>query len=69
MSTQERQGTQSPQSPDSPQEEIYTWTGRARRWLLKRLPPQKLLPQDQPGFWEQNGYNMYGDPWKEERYW
>ena len=24
--------------------------------------------QDAPGFWEQNGYNMYGDPFKEERY-
>ncbi len=53
MSTQERQGTQSaqsPKTPDSPQEEVYTWTGRARRWLLKRLPPQKLLPQDQPSY-------------------
>ncbi len=31
-------------------EEVYTWTGRARRWLLKRLPPDKLLPQDQPSY-------------------
>jgi len=23
---------------------------------------------DRPGFWEQNGYSMHGDPWKEERY-
>jgi len=22
-----------------------------------------------PGFWEQAGYNLHGDPWKEERYW
>lgn len=53
MSTQERQSpprTQGAQSPESPQEEIYTWTGRTRRWLLKRLPPQKLLPQDQPSY-------------------
>jgi len=21
-----------------------------------------------PGFWEQNGYHMRGDPWQEERY-
>jgi DMSO/TMAO reductase YedYZ molybdopterin-dependent catalytic subunit len=21
------------------------------------------------GFWETNGYNNYGDPWKEQRYW
>jgi DMSO/TMAO reductase YedYZ molybdopterin-dependent catalytic subunit len=23
---------------------------------------------DNPGFWEQNGYHTYGDPWREERY-
>ena len=28
----------------------------------------ELLPTDAPGFWEQNGYNMYGDPWREERF-
>jgi DMSO/TMAO reductase YedYZ molybdopterin-dependent catalytic subunit len=27
-----------------------------------------MLPADAPGFWEQNGYNMYGDPWKEQRF-
>jgi DMSO/TMAO reductase YedYZ molybdopterin-dependent catalytic subunit len=21
-----------------------------------------------PGFWEQNGYHMYGDPWREQRF-
>jgi hypothetical protein len=26
------------------------WTGHARRWLLKRLPPDKLLPDDQPSY-------------------
>jgi ubiquinol-cytochrome c reductase cytochrome b subunit len=31
-------------------DEVYTWTGRARQWLLKRLPPDKLLPQDQPSY-------------------
>ena len=29
----------------------------------------RLLDEDEPGFWEQNGYNIYGDPWKEQRYW
>ena len=29
---------------------IYTWTGRSRRWLLKHLPPEKLLPEDQPSY-------------------
>jgi len=31
-------------------EDVHTWTGRARRWLLKRLPPDKLLPQEQPSY-------------------
>ena len=29
----------------------------------------ELMPSDDPGFWEQNGYNLHGDPWAEERYW
>jgi DMSO/TMAO reductase YedYZ molybdopterin-dependent catalytic subunit len=24
---------------------------------------------DAPGFWERNGYHMYGDPFREQRYW
>jgi len=28
-----------------------------------------LLDHDDPGFWERNGYHMYGDPFKEQRYW
>jgi DMSO/TMAO reductase YedYZ molybdopterin-dependent catalytic subunit len=27
-----------------------------------------LTAEDEPGFWEQNGYHMYGDPWKEQRF-
>src|SRR5207245_2105662 len=27
-----------------------------------------LVGEDIPGFWEQNGYHMRGDPWREERY-
>ncbi|MCU1585076.1 MAG: cytochrome [Microbacteriaceae bacterium] len=27
-----------------------SWTGRSRRWLLKRLPPEKLLPEGQPSY-------------------
>ena len=34
----------------TPADEVYTWTGRARRWLLTKLPPDKLLPQDQPSY-------------------
>ena len=28
----------------------------------------ECLEADVPGFWEQNGYHMRGDPWQEERY-
>jgi DMSO/TMAO reductase YedYZ molybdopterin-dependent catalytic subunit len=28
-----------------------------------------LLDEDEPGFWERNGYHMYGDPFREQRYW
>lgn len=28
----------------------------------------ELLAEEKPGFWEQNGYHIYGDPWKEQRY-
>jgi DMSO/TMAO reductase YedYZ molybdopterin-dependent catalytic subunit len=27
------------------------------------------MPSDKPGFWEENGYHTYGDPWLEQRYW
>lgn len=39
-------------SPTRPEDEAapYTWTGKARRWLLRRLPPDKLLPEDQPSY-------------------
>jgi DMSO/TMAO reductase YedYZ molybdopterin-dependent catalytic subunit len=29
----------------------------------------EMMAEDEPGFWEQNGYHLRGDPWKEERYW
>ena len=28
-----------------------------------------LSDHDTPGFWESLGYNNYGDPWREQRYW
>jgi DMSO/TMAO reductase YedYZ molybdopterin-dependent catalytic subunit len=28
----------------------------------------RFIEKDEPGFWEQNGYHIYGDPWKEQRY-
>jgi DMSO/TMAO reductase YedYZ molybdopterin-dependent catalytic subunit len=27
-----------------------------------------LRHENTPGFWENYGYNLYGDPWKEQRY-
>jgi DMSO/TMAO reductase YedYZ molybdopterin-dependent catalytic subunit len=41
---------------------LYAW--KSVKWVRGF----DLLPVDQPGFWEQNGYNMYGDPFKEQRY-
>ena len=41
---------------------LYFW--KSAKWVTNLT----LMPVDQPGFWEQNGYNIYGDPWKEERY-
>ena len=29
----------------------------------------ELATADRPGFWEDRGYHMRGDPWREERYW
>lgn len=42
---------------------LYFW--KSAKWVSGLT----LHAQDEPGFWEQNGYNMYGDPWKEQRYW
>jgi DMSO/TMAO reductase YedYZ molybdopterin-dependent catalytic subunit len=41
---------------------LYFW--KSAKWVRGL----ELLEQDIPGFWEQNGYHMHGDPWTEERY-
>jgi DMSO/TMAO reductase YedYZ molybdopterin-dependent catalytic subunit len=41
---------------------LYFW--KSAKWVNNLT----LMPTDQPGFWEQNGYNIYGDPWLEQRY-
>jgi len=28
----------------------------------------EFLTTDAPGYWEENGYHMRGDPWREQRY-
>jgi len=41
---------------------LYFW--KSAKWL-RRIA---FLNADQAGFWERNGYHMYGDPWTEQRY-
>ena len=42
---------------------LYFW--KSAKWVRGL----RLLDEDEPGFWEQNGYHLYGDPWREQRYW
>jgi DMSO/TMAO reductase YedYZ molybdopterin-dependent catalytic subunit len=41
---------------------LYFW--KSAKWVRGL----RLRETDVPGFWEMYGYNMYGDPWKEQRY-
>jgi len=41
---------------------LYFW--KSAKWINGI----ELMPHDVPGFWESNGYHIYGDPWREERY-
>jgi DMSO/TMAO reductase YedYZ molybdopterin-dependent catalytic subunit len=41
---------------------LYAW--KSVKWV-RRI---ELMAEDAPGFWEENGYNIYGDPFKEQRY-
>ena len=42
---------------------LYFW--KSAKWVRGLT----MMAEDEPGFWEQNGYHLRGDPWKEERYW
>ena len=42
---------------------LYFW--KSAKWVRALV----LQEHDDPGFWEQNGYHLHGDPWTEERYW
>jgi DMSO/TMAO reductase YedYZ molybdopterin-dependent catalytic subunit len=42
---------------------LYLW--KSAKWV-KGID---LRLTDDPGFWETLGYNNYGDPWREQRYW
>ncbi len=41
---------------------LYAW--KSVKWVRGI----EILDHDAPGFWEQNGYHMYGDPWREQRF-
>jgi len=41
---------------------LYAW--KSVKWVRGI----EFLDQDARGFWEQNGYHMYGDPWREQRF-
>jgi DMSO/TMAO reductase YedYZ molybdopterin-dependent catalytic subunit len=42
---------------------LYFW--KSAKWVRGL----RLLDDDEPGFWESLGYHLYGDPWREQRYW
>jgi DMSO/TMAO reductase YedYZ molybdopterin-dependent catalytic subunit len=42
--------------------DLYFW--KSAKWLTGI----KFIARDEPGYWEQRGYNNHGDPWLEERY-
>ncbi len=41
---------------------LYFW--KSAKWVRGL----EFMHGDRPGFWEQYGYHMRGDPWREERY-
>lgn len=41
---------------------LYLW--KSAKWIRAI----ELRATDAPGFWEQSGYHMHGDPWNEERF-
>jgi DMSO/TMAO reductase YedYZ molybdopterin-dependent catalytic subunit len=42
---------------------LYFW--KSAKWVRGL----SLMDEDEPGFWEGLGYHLYGDPWREQRYW
>jgi DMSO/TMAO reductase YedYZ molybdopterin-dependent catalytic subunit len=41
---------------------LYFW--KSAKWVNAL----QFTERDEAGFWELRGYNMYGDPWREQRY-
>lgn len=42
---------------------LYFW--KSVKWVTGF----EVMSADKPGFWERNGYHMYGDPFLEQRFW
>ncbi len=42
---------------------LYAWKSAKYVWGIE------LRERDKPGYWEERGYHMLGDPWKEQRFW
>jgi len=42
---------------------LYFW--KSAKWVRGL----SFRDEDEPGFWESNGYHLRGDPWLEQRYW
>ncbi len=41
---------------------LYFW--KSPKWVKG----VRFTRRDEPGFWENRGYHMYGDPWREQRF-
>jgi DMSO/TMAO reductase YedYZ molybdopterin-dependent catalytic subunit len=42
---------------------LYLW--KSAKWVSGMV----LSDEEELGFWESVGYHVYGDPWREQRYW
>jgi len=42
---------------------LYAWKSAKYVWGIE------IRREDRPGYWEERGYHMLGDPWKEQRFW
>jgi DMSO/TMAO reductase YedYZ molybdopterin-dependent catalytic subunit len=41
---------------------LYFW--KSAKWVRRLV----FMGTNTPGFWEERGYHIYGDPWREQRY-
>ena len=52
----------------APDPSVADAVAELRSELRPAVSGLQLLPNDEPGFWEQLGYHNRGDPWREQRY-